>query len=166
MVLGITSLDPKKCSEPCDKLAKMFNEMKPIMKGFYETYMLEADSTLEDKNGKEVKVLDFFNITDRRLPGVAIFPYGARSVTLGKPRHYGKGEEAKVGFDNEVFQQEMMRTKLWETTVPMLLNQTYAEQLIASYQIKPKEVHNIFLAQVPPMHRHTHVHVSPAGSAV
>jgi len=149
VIVGLTSLDPKQCGEPCDKLAKMFNEMKPVMKGFYETWMLEADSTVEDKDGKEVKVLDFFNVTNRKLPAIFIFPYGARSMNLGKPKHYGKNA-AQVGFNQDLFDLELVRTKLWETTLPMLLNETYVDQMITSYQHKPKEVHGIFLNQVPP----------------
>ena len=42
VVIGITSLDASKCKEGCTKLMEMFITMKPLMKGFYESHLLEV----------------------------------------------------------------------------------------------------------------------------
>ena len=73
-----------------------------------------------------------------------------RSLTIGRPRNYGDDpEKQSVGLDRELYNMEMMRTKLWETTVPMTLNQSYVEKLVVSYHTRPRDVHNIFLTQLP-----------------
>jgi len=147
IVIGLTSLDPKECGKECDDLVTMFNEMGPTMKGFFDSYLLEASSAFEDQKGKMTTLFDYFNITNRELPSIFVFPYGGKSISISKPAN--RSNDVVGMMTSEELVVHTAHVKLHESSHPLQLNSTYATKLTQSYAKRPKSVHTIFLQQLP-----------------